>query len=164
MDKLKQTKNLFKKLIKDGKSIFYATDRIIRTLLNKARKLLYKKDTVFYRYYLDLDDKNVLYENENTKTRIPFYTPFVEQKKDIDRLSVLDSIKAPFELIHADVTDIRFFLALQLIQNISYWQWIFSPLNYLFIRWKAKIFYLENWNFFNEIFYQKENRLQKTKK
>ena len=36
MDKLIQTKNLFKKLIKDEKSIFYAADRIIRTLLNKA--------------------------------------------------------------------------------------------------------------------------------
>ena len=134
MDKLKQTKNLFEKLIKDGKSIFYATDRIIRTLLNKARKLLYKKDTVFYRYYLDLDDKNALYENENTKTRIPFYTPFVEQKKDIDRLSALYSIKAPFELVHAYVADNSFFLVLQLIQNIAYWKWIFSPLKRLFIR------------------------------
>ena len=32
MEKLKQTKNLFKKLIKDEESIFYATDRITRTL------------------------------------------------------------------------------------------------------------------------------------
>ena len=44
MDKLKQTKNLFKKLIKDEKSMFYAIDRITRTLLNKARKSLYEKD------------------------------------------------------------------------------------------------------------------------
>lgn len=44
MDKLKQTKNLFKKLIKYEKSIFYAADRITRTLLNKARKSLYEKD------------------------------------------------------------------------------------------------------------------------
>ena len=109
MEKLKQTKNLFKKLIKDEKSMFYATDRITRTFLNKARKSLYKKDKVFYEYYLDLDDKNVLYENENTKTRIPFYTPFVEQKKDINQLSALYSIKAPFELVHADVADIRFY-------------------------------------------------------
>ena len=52
-------------------------------LLNKATKLLYKKDQVFYKY-LDLEDKNVLYENENTKTGISFCTPFVEQRKDID--------------------------------------------------------------------------------
>ena len=63
MDKLKQTKNWFKNLSKMKKSIFYATDRITRTLLNKARKSLYKKDKVFYKYYLDLEDKNLLYEN-----------------------------------------------------------------------------------------------------
>ena len=43
MDKLKDAKNLFKKLIKDEKSIFYAVDRINRMLLNKARKSMYDK-------------------------------------------------------------------------------------------------------------------------
>ena len=61
---------------------------------------------------------NVLYENENTKTRIPFYTPFVEQKKDINRSSAFYSIKALFELVHAEVADIRVFLGLQLIQKL----------------------------------------------
>ena len=51
----------------------------------------------------------VKYESENPKTKIPFYTPFVEQRKDIDRSSALYSIKAPFELVHADVADIQFF-------------------------------------------------------
>ena len=51
----------------------------------------------------------MLYESENPKTRIAFYTPFVEQRKDIDRSSALCSIKAPLELVHADVADIRFF-------------------------------------------------------
>ena len=46
MDKLKQTKNLFKKLFKDEKSIFYTTGTITRTLLNKARKSLNKKDKI----------------------------------------------------------------------------------------------------------------------
>ena len=36
MDKLKQTKNLFKKLIKDEKSVFYAVNRIKRLVLGKA--------------------------------------------------------------------------------------------------------------------------------
>ena len=109
MDKLKQTKNLLKKLIKDEKSMFYAVDRITRTLLNKTRKSLYKKDKVFYKYYFDLEDKNVLYESKNPKTKIHFYTPFVEQRKDIDQSSDLYSIKAPFELVHADVADIPYF-------------------------------------------------------
>ena len=38
---------------------------------------------------------------------IPTYTPFVEQKKDIDR-STLYSINSPFDLLHADIADIRF--------------------------------------------------------
>ena len=51
-----------------------------------------------------------MYKNdEDTKTRISFYVPFVEQRKDIDRSSALYSIKAPFELVHADIADIRFF-------------------------------------------------------
>ena len=57
-----------------------------------------------------MKDKNILYENdEGTKTRIPCYTSFVEQRKDIDRSSALYSIKVSFELVHADVADIRFF-------------------------------------------------------
>ena len=51
-----------------------------------------------------------MYENdEGTKTRIPFYTPFVEQRKDIDHSPALYSINMPFELVHADIADIRFF-------------------------------------------------------
>ena len=88
---------------------------------------MYEKDKVFYKYYLDLEDKNVLYENENTKARISFYTPFLHQKKDI----ALYNIKASSELVHADVTDIRFFLSQPLIQNIAYWLWIFSLLKHL---------------------------------
>ena len=89
--------------------MFYAVDRISRLLLDKAKKLMYEKDKVFFKYYLDLEDKNVLYKSKDPKESIPFYTLFVEQKKDIDRLSVLYSIKAPFELMHADIADIRFF-------------------------------------------------------
>ena len=95
---------------------------------------MHEKDKVFYKYYLDLDDKNVLFENKNTKARILFYTSFIEQKKDIDRSSALYGTKSLFEPVHADVADIYFSFGLQLIQNTAYWQWIFSPLKSLFIR------------------------------
>ena len=72
---------MFKKRIKDEKTIFCATDRITRTLLNKVRKSLHEQD--FYKYDLDLEDKNVFYENKNMKTRITFYDPFVKKKKYI---------------------------------------------------------------------------------
>ena len=132
MEKLKQSKNLFKKLIEDEKSVFYAADRINKTLLNKARKSFYKKDKIFYKFYLELENKNILYENdEGTKTRIPFYTSFVEQRKDIDCSSALYSVKAPFELVDADIANIQgFFLNLQLIQNIVCLLWIFLLLRY----------------------------------
>ena len=43
------------------------------------------------------------------KERILFYTPFVEQKQDINRLSTLYSINGPMQFFHADFADIRFF-------------------------------------------------------
>ena len=87
--------------------MFYSADKINRTLLNESRKSAYKKDRVFYKIYRDLEDKDVIYDRE--KARLPFYIPFVEQKKDIDRSSALYSINAPLQFFHADVADIRFF-------------------------------------------------------
>ena len=54
-----------------------------------------------------MEEKGVIYDRE--KARLPFYTPFVEQKKDIDRSSALYSINGPQQFFHADVADIRFF-------------------------------------------------------
>ena len=104
---LKQTKNLFKKLINDQNSVLYSADKISRTLSNRSRKSAYEKGKVFYKIYKALEDKDIIYDNE--KARIPFCTPFVEQKKDIDCSSALYSINAPLQFFHADVADIRFF-------------------------------------------------------
>ena len=89
--------------------MFYAVKTINRSLLSKIKKSLYGKDKVFYKYYLDLEDKNVLYKSKDPKKSIPLYTPFVELRKDIDRSSALYSTKASFELMHADIVDIRAF-------------------------------------------------------
>ena len=53
IEKLKQSKNLFKKLIKDEISVFYAADRINKTLLNKARKSFLKKIRSFISFILN---------------------------------------------------------------------------------------------------------------
>ena len=75
----KQMKNLFRKLINDENSVFFSSDRINKTLLNKGRKSSYEKDKVFYNLFKNIEDKNIIYnENEN---RVPFYTPFTPQKK-----------------------------------------------------------------------------------
>ena len=85
-------------------------DRINKTLLNKGRKSSYEKGKVFYKIFNTIDDKNVIYDDKNeNKKRIPFYTPFVEQKKDIDRLSSLYTVDGPLQFFHADVAYLNFF-------------------------------------------------------
>ena len=101
----KQIKNLFNKLITDENSIFYAADRINKTLINKGRKSSYEKDKVFYKLFNVIENRNIIYENE--KERIPVYTPFTEQKKDKDR-STLYTINDPLQFFHADIAYINF--------------------------------------------------------
>ena len=106
-DEKKQLKNLFKKLTNDQNSVFYSADRINSTLLNKGRRSSYEKDKVFYKLFNTIEDRNIIYEND--EDRVPFYTPFVEQKKDIDRSSCLYTINGPLQFFHADVAFLKFF-------------------------------------------------------
>ena len=101
----KQIKNLFKKLVNDQKSVFFSADKINQTLLNKGKKSIYQKDKVFYNLLKKIDDKDVIYDKE--KERIPFYTPFTPQKKDIDR-STLFSLNGPMQFFHADIAYLQF--------------------------------------------------------
>ena len=75
------------------------------------------KKTVFYDFYKNLENENVLYED---RKQIPFYTPFVEQKKYIDCSSTLYSIKAAFELLHANIADVHIFQNQQQTQPLFY--------------------------------------------
>ena len=103
--KEKQMKNLFRKLINDEKSVFFSSDRINKTLLNKGRKSSYEKDKVFYSLFKNVkDNKNIIYDkNEN---RVPFYTPFIPHKKNIDR-STLYTVNGPLQFFHADVAFLK---------------------------------------------------------
>ena len=105
MNKIKQIKNLFKRLIKDKNSVFYSVDKINRTLLNKSRTSSQENDKVFYKNYIRLEDLEIIYDEDNEKERIPFYTPFVEQKQDINRSSTLFSINGPMQVFHADIAN-----------------------------------------------------------
>ena len=95
MDEQKQLKNLFKKLINDKNRVFYSSDRINKTLLNKGRRSFYEKDKVFYKIFNTIEDRNIIYEDD--EDRISFYTPFAKQKKDIDRSSSLYTVNAPLQ-------------------------------------------------------------------
>ena len=100
--KTNRIQNLFRNLQKDPKSIFYAIESLSRTILNKARKSAYDKDKIFVNLYDQLEDKN-FYQNNN----LPLVTPFVNKTSNIDH-STLYSISKPFELLHADIADLRF--------------------------------------------------------
>ena len=107
-DEQKQVKNLFKKLINDQNSVFYSSDKITRTLLNKGRKSSYKKDKVFYKIFNLIEDKDI-YDFDIDKPKLSFYTPFTEQKKDIDRSSLLYTINGPMQFFHADLAYLQLF-------------------------------------------------------
>ena len=108
MNEIKHIKNLFKKLLKGKNSILYSADEINITLLNKSRTSSFEKDKAFYKIYIRWEDQEIIYDDDNEKERIPFYTPFVEQKQDIDRSPTLYSINDPMQFFHA-LVNIRFF-------------------------------------------------------
>ena len=103
----KQIKNLFKKLINDQNSVFFSVDKINKTLLNKGKKSSYDKDKVFYKLFSKIENKNVIYDKEEEEDRLPFYTPFIPQKKNIDR-STLYSLNGPMQFFHADIAYLQF--------------------------------------------------------
>ena len=97
---IKKIKNLCNALISDQNSIFYATTRISRNLINTARKSLNPKDKVFLNVYKNFNEK----ETRLTESP-PLTTPFIPQRKDVDR-PTLYSFKGPFEVLQADIADI----------------------------------------------------------
>ena len=62
--------------------IFKQVEKISRNLLNKAQKSVYEKDKVFYKLYNEIENWDTAFDEEAEK--IPFCTPFIQQKKDID--------------------------------------------------------------------------------
>ena len=100
----KQLKNLFDKLINDENSVFFSADRINQTLLRKGKKSSYEKDKVFLKLFNVAENKKVIYEKEE---RVPFYTPFAPQKRNIDR-STLYTVNGPLQFFHADIAFLKF--------------------------------------------------------
>ena len=103
----KQLKNLYNKLLKNENSVLFAADKINQRLLNRLKKSSYEKDQVFYKLFKKLEQNEK--ENEKEHGEIPFYTPFVEQRKNIDRSSALYTINGPLQFFHADLAFLQFF-------------------------------------------------------
>ena len=104
--KKKQLKNLYKKLLENENSVLFAADKITLRLLDRLKKSSYDKDQVFYRLFTELENEQVIDDDEE---ELPFNTPFLEQRKDIDRSSALYSINGPLQFFHADLAYLQFF-------------------------------------------------------
>ena len=102
MKKNKRVWNIFRSLQNDWKSVFYSTNKITKLILKKAKMAPFNKDDIFVKLYEQVEDKN-LYKNDN----LPFATPYIDKKTNIDHSTVY-SISRPFEALHADITDLRF--------------------------------------------------------
>ena len=50
-EEIKKARNLYKALTDDSRSVFYATNKITKTLVKKARNSLYNKDIVYVNVY-----------------------------------------------------------------------------------------------------------------
>ena len=85
----KKATNLYNALVNDSKSVFYATDKITKALLKKARNSLYEKDIVFVDIYNGLENKRFLPE------KVTLNAPFVKIKNIIR--TTLYSFSIPFE-------------------------------------------------------------------
>ena len=102
-ENFERLKNLYKILKRDEESVLFASDQLNKQLIKKVKKSHYEKDSVFINLYDKVKHVNI--EEENTA---PIFSPFVESKKNIDK-STLYSFNGPFQLLHADIADIRFF-------------------------------------------------------
>ena len=100
-DEKQKVANLYNALVNDSKSVFYATNKITKTLVRKARNSLHKKNIVFVNIYNELENKKYLPEN------VPLNAPFVERKQKIIR-TTLYSFSRPFEALQADTAYISF--------------------------------------------------------
>ena len=96
----KGIQNLFRTLQKDPQSVLFGNQSITRQIQKKLTKSYYEKDKVFSK----LEDKN--FDKQNYK--LPLTTPFYEKRSEIDR-TTLYSIEKPFQRVHADIADLRFF-------------------------------------------------------
>ena len=102
-ENFERLKNLYNILKQDEESVLFASEKLNKQLIKKVKRSQYEKNSVFIYLYDKVKDVNI--EEENT---VPIFMPFIENKRNIDK-STLYSFNGPFQLLHADIADIRFF-------------------------------------------------------
>ena len=95
---------------------------------------------VFLMLHCKLENKNELcFDEKCLKTTTTAYIPYNEQQNGW--LSTLCSLKGPSELLHADISDIRFLAILVVDPNTVYSLLICSPLRFTGIQRKIEDFW-----------------------
>ena len=82
--------------VNDSKSAFYATDKITKTLVRKARNSLYEKGIVLVNIYNGLENKKI------STRKIPLNAPFVEKNKTLF-VQCYTAFSRPFEALQVDI-------------------------------------------------------------
>ena len=103
---MKKLKDLFRRLQTDSKCVLFTVETINKKELKNLKKSLYVKDKEFFNLFSILENKNDFLNNEK-KVSVPIKATFVEKQDDIDR-SILFNFDGPFQLLHADVTNLEF--------------------------------------------------------
>ena len=103
-EKNKRVQNFFKISSKRSLKCFYTINRLTKSLIKKVKTSFYDKDKVFVNLYGQIEDKDFFKKENET---LSLATPFVDKKTNINHLT-LYSFHKPFELLHADIADMRF--------------------------------------------------------
>ena len=148
MDKVKK---LFNKLQADSKSVVFIQEQLNDKLLKKLKNSKYEKDKEFVNRFNLLENKKTDFNNnENDVYSVPIKAEYVQKSDDIDRSTVY-SIHAPFDLLHADVGDLRFLrnsaadskYCLLLVDLFTFKVYVYGIMNRSLISLKLEKFYKE---------------------
>ena len=102
---LEETKNVFKNLKTDPKSVQFSEEKINKGLFKKLKKSTYVKDKLFLKL-INLIENGIDLVNETKDDNIPTRLDYVE-KRETDS-SIPCSFDGPFQLIHANVANLEF--------------------------------------------------------
>ena len=125
-----RVENVFKKLQKVPKSVFYSVGNLSNSVLKKASKSFYEKDKVFVNLYNQLEERK-FYQKRNI---LPVVTPFILAVKvmlTIQHCIALVSLLSYCMLI---LWILDFLQNLPLIQNIVFCWLIYLLRKYMFIQ------------------------------
>ena len=76
---IKQVKKLYKCLIKDENSVFYAADCITKNLINIAKASLFDKDKVFVKLSKESENNENRYSDENNQANLPLKQMLIQR-------------------------------------------------------------------------------------